>query len=171
MTYILPSARGGPAADGSCSAGGDTGLTARPGRRRGRNSGRGPSQPPPPPHGPRPSGTSPYLAGTAAESFSGEGPGGLHSLSAETTGSGKEGRKERGREGRRELATQVNRRPRRASGAAVNPSDGSALTPARPEGSVPSGRASCPRPPPLLHSRRPQLGTGRRRVCVRGAGP
>ncbi|XP_039555772.1 uncharacterized protein LOC120497873 [Passer montanus] len=30
LTYILPSARGGPAADGSCSAGGDTGLTARP---------------------------------------------------------------------------------------------------------------------------------------------
>lgn len=30
LTYILPSARGGPAADGSCSAEGDTGLTAQP---------------------------------------------------------------------------------------------------------------------------------------------
>lgn len=106
VTYILPSARGGPAADGSCSAGGDTGLTARPACRRGRaaarhprNSVRGPSQPPPPPHGSRPSGTSPYLARVAAESFSGEGPDGLHSLSAEITGSGKEGRKEGGREG------------------------------------------------------------------------
>ncbi|XP_074396528.1 uncharacterized protein LOC141729013 [Zonotrichia albicollis] len=42
LTYILPSARGGPAADGSCSAGGDTGLTARPACRRGRAAARHP---------------------------------------------------------------------------------------------------------------------------------
>lgn len=59
------------------------------------------------------------------------------------------------------MATQVNRRPRQDSGAAVNPSDGRALTPARPEGSVPLGRACCPALPPLPHSGRPQLGTGR----------
>lgn len=102
-----------------------------------RNSVRVTAQPPPPPpHGSQSSGSSPYLARVAAESFSEEGPGGLHALSAETNNSRKEGRKEGGRE----VATQVNRRPGRDSEAVVNLSEeGCSLTPARPEGSVPSG--------------------------------
>lgn len=153
LTYILPSARGGPAADGSCSAGGDTGLTARPdspprpptrpsGSATPPKLGAGPVPATTAPHGSRPSRTSLYLARVAVESFL-RGGAWRAPLLLRRNHRHREGRKEGGRE----VATQVNRRPRRDSGAVVNPSDGSALTPARPEGSVPSGRASCPAPP------------------------
>ncbi|XP_030804194.1 uncharacterized protein LOC115903690 [Camarhynchus parvulus] len=111
LTYILPSARGGPAADGSCSAGGDTGLTARPACRRGRaaarhprNSVRGPSQPPPPPHGCRPSGTSPTWRGWRRKVSPGRGQA---SSTPSPPKSPAPGRKEERKEGGREVATQA----------------------------------------------------------------
>lgn len=71
-------------------------------------------------------GPSPYLARAVVESFPGEGRGGLRSLSAEATGSGREGT---------EAAAQVSRR--QATGQ-----PGPELIPQRREGGIPSSLPS-----------------------------
>ncbi|XP_042663785.1 translation initiation factor IF-2-like [Tyto alba] len=164
VTYIFPAAarrltaaaglRGTPARRPTQPPRRNGGKTApTPGRERLRARRGGPAarsearpQPPPPPSRLPPRGAQP-LPGT--ESFPGEGQGELRSLSAEATGSGREGGREGGDcPGKSPSATGQ-------PGPALLPQEGGIpLKPAlteRPGGSVPSGRASP----------RPRLGTGR----------
>ncbi|XP_065490956.1 nuclear factor of activated T-cells, cytoplasmic 4-like [Caloenas nicobarica] len=83
-------------APGRCPTLGGSGC-ARRGGRAARSEAR--PQPPPPPHGTRPGRAGPYLARPVAESFPREGRGGSRSLSADATGSEREGGKGGGRPG------------------------------------------------------------------------